>query len=79
MLLPFLRRLPTRQGIGQVDADALRRIAAIGQWRAKRFEIQAELKMGDDERRGQDLEPENTLHGRFLQIMGYEGIAALVP
>ena len=33
--------------------------------------------MADDERRRQDLEAEDALHGRLLQVLGQQAVAAL--
>ena len=50
----------------------------VAEWRPKGFEFEAELEMRNDKWRGQNLETEDALHGGFLEIVGHEGVAALV-
>ena len=74
----FLGRFPAGEGVGQIDPSALGWIAAVAQRRAEGFKFEAELQVGDDEWRGEDLEVEDALHRRFLEVMGDEGVAPLL-
>ena len=74
----FLGRFPAGEGVGQIDPGAFGRVAAVAQRRAEGFEFETKLEMCDNEWRGQNLETEDTLHGRFLEIVRDQGVAALV-
>src|SRR5690242_11892811 len=74
MPLCALRRLPTGQRVRQVDASALARGRAMGQWSSKALEQQAQLEMSDHERRRQDLEAEHPGQRSPLDIAGCKGI-----
>ena len=60
----------------RIDAGAL--LAVLGEGRAEAVERQADLQVADDKRRRQDLKAEDAAHGRLLQVVGDERVAALV-
>src|SRR5439155_12747105 len=69
-LWPF-RRLPTGQGVGEVNARSF--LLILGERGAQVLQQQAELQVGHDKRRGQNLEAEDALAGGPLEVVGQEG------
>ena len=61
---------PAGQRIGEVDAGAFAVLSS--RWRAQSLQEQAELEVGDDVRRGQELESEDPLAGGLLRFEGCE-------
>src|SRR3989440_2786734 len=75
LLLRLARRLPTRERVRQIDADAL----ALRKRTAFRLQQQTQLQVRDDERRGQYLEAEHAPQRSTPEIAGPERLPAPPP
>ncbi len=76
LLLGPFGRFPAREGVGEIDADALGFVALRGERRAQVVEHEAELQVRDDERGGQDFKAEDALRGGLLHVRRDQGVAA---
>ena len=65
LLLP-VRRLPSRQRIGQEHLRSLPSALVLGEWRVQPLHRNPDLKMRDHEGRGHDFEAEHALYCRLF-------------
>ena len=70
-------RLPAGEGVGEEDAGAF--LTVVGQRRVELLHGQPDLKVGDDERRGHDLEAEHPFERRLLDARAGQRAQSLAP